>query len=516
MGWRGALFLGLAMVLGLLARLAILSNPIHTLFASGFLIDDAFYYASFARELSAGRVLELAPGEVSSGVQPLFAILTAPAWWWWEAGSEEAVRFGLTLSALASVATAFLLARWAARLGAGASALAVGAVWALGPMSIFYSLNGMETALALCLATAIGAYWPALLARPVALGILYGMTVLARCDALLLAPLLAALATTRWSVQSGRAEVATRVARATAAFLAVVAPVVWVYGSHTGHLLPQSGSAVRTLTTMPGPPPDLFFAPDVIAAHVRAAFAALGSDLLQQILAVPPSRIPTLLPALLFTAVLVLIVAVQTRLRPRRAARPAALAAGLIVLYVAAYAAWVGAPWAYGRYLHGGVLLLLLVLATLCDLDRLARRRWGRAIAFLLLLVYGAFGLGKIDGVLIAPRWSAREDASLIRFVEDRVAAGERVGMFQSGRLGYRTRGAVVNLDGVVNAEAAHALATGTLATYLRDRHVAWIVDEPRVLENLLFRAPRSVPFALEPEREGYFSAYRIRFDVAP
>ena len=91
-----------------------------------------------------------------------------------------------------------------------------------------------------------------------------------------------------------------------------------------------------------------------------------------------------------------------------------------------------------------------------------------------------------------------------------RIADGELIGSFQSGRFGYWTRGAVANLDGVVDGAAARALREGRLATHLRERRIEWIIEEPHLLSPLFFNAPRSEPLSLTLVREGAFAAYRV------
>jgi hypothetical protein len=521
-GWpfgpRSTAFLLAALGIGLLERFAFASSPIHTLFASGLLLDDAFYFASFARELAAGHPFQIAPGQPSNGVQPLFALLIAPAWWLGDPDAQETLRVGLVLSSLASIATALLLALWARRLGAGASALAAGALWALSPMTIWHSLNGMETALALCVLTALGAFWPALRARPWLLGVVFGAAVLARFDALLVAPLLALLAARHWLARAGAGAAARRCAAALAGFALVTAPVAFASWRATGFVAPRSGAAVHTLSAAPGQAASAWFPPETIAAHLGEAARRLGLDAIQMLLPVPlpPDALPALIPGWLALLLALPLLAWHARLRPRRAFAPGALCAGLVALYALVYAAHVGAPWASARYLHGAVLLAALTLATAVDLDRLAARRFGPALAWLVLLIYTALAFGKLHVVLSQPAWSAEEDAAYERFLAERVAAGERIGMFQSGRFGYATRGAILNLDGVVNIGAARALADGTHDSYLRSHSIDIVADQEFVLEALVRRRPRSEPLLLEPLRLGAFSAYRVRFADEP
>jgi hypothetical protein len=57
--------------------------------------------------------------------------------------------------------------------------------------------------------------------------------------------------------------------------------------------------------------------------------------------------------------------------------------------------------------------------------------------------------------------------------------AGSVLGAWQSGAFGYYAgdRLEVVNLDGVVNPDAADALRDDTTVAYMRDRNVDWLAD---------------------------------------
>ena len=55
----------------------------------------------------------------------------------------------------------------------------------------------------------------------------------------------------------------------------------------------------------------------------------------------------------------------------------------------------------------------------------------------------------------------------------------DRLGAWQSGAFGYYADGRlqVVNLDGVVDPEAADAYRDGTTLAYMRERGVDWLAD---------------------------------------
>ena len=54
---------------------------------------------------------------------------------------------------------------------------------------------------------------------------------------------------------------------------------------------------------------------------------------------------------------------------------------------------------------------------------------------------------------------------------------GARIGAFNAGLLGYFSERTVVNLDGVVNADAYHALREDWLMDYIVSKRIGYLVD---------------------------------------
>jgi hypothetical protein len=72
-----------------------------------------------------------------------------------------------------------------------------------------------------------------------------------------------------------------------------------------------------------------------------------------------------------------------------------------------------------------------------------------------------------------------REMTMAGRFVDRFVPPGESIGCFNSGIVTWERAGRVVNLDGVVNAEAFAALKKGALLDYLQASKVMYLLDNP-------------------------------------
>ena len=97
-------------------------------------------------------------------------------------------------------------------------------------------------------------------------------------------------------------------------------------------------------------------------------------------------------------------------------------------------------------------------------------------------------------------------------YIERAFDNGERIGMFQSGWTGYHTRGAVINLDGVVNPHALDAIIGRRLDRYLDERHISLIIDWPWVAEGIVrSRSDASRVLLRAIHDDGYFTVYRYR-----
>jgi len=156
-------------------------------------------------------------------------------------------------------------------------------------------------------------------------------------------------------------------------------------------------------------------------------------------------------------------------------------AAGLLVFY-----AWFGVVWYFSRYLAPVACVVALVLAV--GIARVWRTRgvWRipAVTATAVVLLVGAVAAVRADSHnLTATTRSGLDHATGYRdaalTVVRRPATGQKLGAWQSGAFGYyaNDRITVVNLDGVVNPDAADARRDHRLAEYIRRQHIDWFAD---------------------------------------
>ena len=452
-------------------------------------IDDALYYTGVARQFGRGNGVSMDGIHATNGFHPLWALVVTPLTW--VAEGTALVRSVALVQALLAVAAFVLLARLLRPL-LGTLATTVGlAIWWLSPHSLLHGQSGVEAALVACcvalLLTAAVTYDRRPSARlATAIGLASGACFLARSDVAF-----AVLATGVWllvrRLRSGgdRAVLARHTACAGGTAALVVAPW-WLWNLAVFSTVAQDSFWARPqiewqlATGSPTP---------TASAAVDAAVGYLSSGWLLET-GWPP-----------FAALLAAVcaAAITSRLGFARGwpRHLAALGAALLVAGTVLAA------------IHGGVRMLprgyyfewvrmslgLFTAAVVAGIVRgparsaLAERYGGDALRRLALgTVAAVVVLGALLGVrgLTAPGypWQGHMVAAG-RWIDSNTGADDVVLAFNSGILSEYSGRTVVNVDGVINHDAAAAIEDGELAEYLCSTGASWLVDfSPVVLED--------------------------------
>jgi hypothetical protein len=142
---------------------------------------------------------------------------------------------------------------------------------------------------------------------------------------------------------------------------------------------------------------------------------------------------------------------------------------------------------------------------------RLAPGGFLAAAALLHLLYFAA----QVPGELLRhkPYQNVSEYIEAARVLDASLPPGSRGGAFQSGTVGYFARHTVINLDGVVNRDAARALREKRMSDYIREEGIEAIIDWPLWFEALLVqRSPEGAGRGLGPaEPAGRFLLIRVQ-----
>ncbi len=488
-----------------------------TLARNGFLYDDSFYAFQIARNIAHGEGATFDGIHATNGFQPLYVGVLVPLYWISGDNPTLPIHLALIISALLTVATAFVLYRLVARRASETAALIVAGAWSFSPIVIRQAANGLETALSLfACALAVDFYlarvrWVGSPSRRtfLALGALLGFAILARVDLgfLALAMCLDYLLVVRARMRAENVALAWRGNVATAVAAGVLVCLPWaVYGiASVGSPVSESGRATRTLAIAYAP----FFDLASPSEHEPSAgFVARHFERSLKTLKVTPAVHPVFrgvrklsegthvgetVANVLGVALLAIATVWWWR---RRRARPEMRELDFLLLFsvlmIVAYSTYVFGVFFFLRYYYP-LYFVGMIFAGLAIDDIIA---WGGRCSFAVrravLAASGVYAaallfMGYTSAFRTTPVYGFYDAA---RWVATHTDASETIGVFQGGAIGYLSHRRVVNLDGKVNAEAYQALRAGRLREYLDREHIDLVLDSERVLD--LFLGPWS------------------------
>jgi hypothetical protein len=440
------------------------------------LADDGFYYFDLARHFPRP---EVTAGVMTTGFHPLYWVLLAGPFHL--SDGIPAVRAALLILLLAHLGTGVMIFRLVARsrLGPWPAALAAGG-WVAAPALRQVTLMGVETPIAVLLVVAaaavmVGGGEPSRRRWALA-GLLAGLAVVARVDAVFVVGATAVERLFTWSRTSGDRRTALSFL-ATFAGIAAVVTGPWVVWLALHGAVPDSARALRVLRD---------HGVDIGPTGVVDVFGHLISFLV-------------------------------TSLLPLGNSPPVVRAGGAVVFVLLGYAGIrsdVGRAW-YRRWrgLLVGTVVLYLLYATVLGGIREWYELYGAAVMWLVLVPagiaavhhavaarpplerrsLGAVGLVLVCALVVGSErsfWPQEADKYLATVAaRAHLPPHASVGAFNSGVYTFFLSQRVVNLDGVVNRPVQTAIEHRTLCRYLRDHDIGWYVDARGSLEQLRYFA---------------------------
>jgi len=482
-------FIALTLLLGLVGlvvRLRGVLQPAEIMFR-GFPTEDGYLMLTVARNLALGRGMTSAAGTMpTNGVQPLATLLDACCFWLVGGDRVSGVRLLLVVYTVVAIATAFLIVRLGRlMLGDGQASrrasLLGAAVWFSSPVTLFHTMNMLETGLYVAVVVLVavvfarghagrGSPWP--LSRSVVLGGLLGLAFWARNDAVFL---MAAIGVAHLLSASAGAPLRRRIAEtATMAGIVLALTAPWLLYSLRGfgHVVPVSGRA--------------YLHTGAIAPKLQAAAVALFEQLtLLASFAYHPVQHEGSFAAIcaltLAFAAVALVVALVRSGRGREGSVmllvPCLLAAGLLVFYVLFF----DAPHFLRRYLFplSPFLAILWGYLVIRLGQALVAMRLRLVVPGLMLILVANFALR--DGLTLRGPWRRGALFRGVEWVEENLTEETWVGAFQSGTLGF-FHDRTVNLDGKINPEALRALEQGRQHEYVVESQIQFVVDWASIL----------------------------------
>ncbi len=504
--------LAVEVALAVALRAAVGTRPLGVL-DRFFVPDDTYYTLTIARSLAHGNGPSTDGHTLTSGFQPLLAFLLVPVAWVTNR-PDVLLRADIVLLLACDLAIVVLLAHIARRLAGPVAGLIAAGIWAVSPAALRVAVGGLETSLAMLCEIGLVALWMRTTERPstraaLLLGGVAALAALARIDAVILVALLVAITLWRGPRQ---------VLAGAALGAAVVAGPWWLWCTvRFGSPVPASGMAARALQG------NHSFQPFVLSlSGTNSLIGPFGAwSKWEASAAWAATTWPFWLSlAALLAAALVAVLSAQRQsaavARDRTIAASLPLfAAALVVFY-----AWYGVSFYVYRYLAPvAMVVALLVGCATGAAVRVARRSTSLvatvAIGSLLVAAAVAAASGVVHGDRLALQGDRNHPDGLRSLdastgyregaiaMNRRVPAGTLVGSEQSGALSFYARDGrhVLNLDGVVNPDAARARHQGQLAQYIRSRHIHWFADHPLTLiriDELLGRGPGPVTVTVD------------------
>jgi hypothetical protein len=430
--------------------------------------DDAFYYLTIARNVTAGLGVTFDGLTVTNGFHPLWLVCLLPIYALTGVYPLLALRLSLALETMLGSAAVLALGsamrRWTGRPWVGWLAAAL---FALNPYAILESANGLETSLALLMLSIVLAQLPRDRSQSVrwwVFGIVGGALIWARSDmALVLMGLYSYLLLTR---------------RATLGQLLLAGSVttvivgVWLGWSWAVVGTPVQSSAAAIPWLFKARMEDAIEAGWMTAGQVRAR-------IWQHFFQVTVYQMLNYAGIGLVAGLLGLIVRVMRRgtSRSQRGMTPGWLwwggAGTLLMLALSEFTRFSLREWYIVPLALWGAVFGASVLARWSELPRL---RTGLVVVCIVVVLLAA-GQSWRDLRNRGRYWFQLDQLAAARWIAVHTEPDDVVGSWTAGIYGYFSERRVVNLDGVVNWEAIHAYHARELYAYMQEQEIAWVVD---------------------------------------
>ncbi|MBA3536209.1 MAG: hypothetical protein H0T84_06330 [Tatlockia sp.] len=423
-----------------------------------FIPDDTYYILNISRSIAAGLGPTTDGIHLTSGFQPLFCFLEVP-FFWLGFNNDNALVAAIYLSAFWGGLSTFVLG-YLLKLINGISAAVIGSfLWIFCPIILKNDLNGMETSLAgflslLVLLIVILIDKKSTVPGLFCLGLVCGLALLARIDTCFLLLVIGVFALVRWGFYRTLLFVSV-------AFLVVIP--WWFYAFKTfGTIVPESGSAIKEFITF---------------THKTQQFFSVAS--LYALIEWFP-----LFREAFYTAFLGILL---TFYFVGRGAYRAGIYGYIVVLPLflglAFYTFYFPAYWYLTRYFYFIYAVILICISLVIAAEN---RPKVRLVYFgFLALVLGAYLIALIpfyakpENTSIPVLNSLKGYREIVLAINKHLNPGDVVGAFQSGALGYYAPQSVrvINLDGVVNGEAAKALKAVSMKSYVDSEQMNRFAD---------------------------------------
>lgn len=467
---RFGLALALILLLGLLLRIFLASLDIKVLLPN-LLSDDVFYYLKVAGNIASGVGASFDGITKTNGFHPLYAMFLAFLYSMNGFGLETPIRISLVILSVFDVLTGLVVYKIMLLPAFGSnrkSAFIACLFWVFNPFVISGTFYGLETAIAtFFVSLSIYSYLKvrgteADSKKYVSLGVFLGVAMLARMDSVFLAVAIAA----DLLVQKGTYKMLLTLA----AVLIVSLPwFAWNY-SNFGMIQQNSGAV---LSYVSGFHAGSFLSYSYLQSKVNSLYLFLRILVMFLFSMILP---------LTFVLLLLLLKRIELRVNYRK------LLLNFIVLFsillVAYYPVLMGGV--TRRYYQPLLVVSALVVGLISRQITLPENKKLKAI-FVILLLVNLLIVGLFYWVYrpLSPQSWHLDLYEAALWISANTNPGDRVGGFNCGIVGYFSNRTVVNLDGVINDGAYHAIVDKELFKYIQNQKIKYLVDNQNSFDSM-------------------------------
>ncbi len=443
--------------------------------------EDGYLMLTIARNMAIGLGMSVSDGTIASnGVQPLATFIFAVPYLLTGGDKVLGVAGVQLISAVIAVIGIFTVRAFMRLVLAPLDDRPIwpwvlAAVWFVSPITLMHTMNGLETGLysvmltltLVVFAKVLTQQDPRSLRLPLLLGVVGGITFLARNDAVFLLFSIFGVWFLHEVFVARRGFGAALRLIIPSGLLIVAISAPWLVSNYInfGSIVPVSGTA-QSLS----------------GGFARNAYLLPGVLFEYAFLMFPVPLAVQVMPAFQWTAIAIVLTIltvfmVQTWRR-----------GGSVRYVVAAYMIYAVAMSAYYGFYFGAGWFLSRYLSPLAPLLTVATFSVGYSVALMLFKSRGApvmRGAGVLSlllclvllGRLLVPGVKDQGHFQVVNWVNQNVAEDVWVGAVQTGTLGY-WHDRTINLDGKVNPAALNALLTeGHVLNYVVDSPIVYLAD---------------------------------------
>lgn len=501
-------------------HMAVAWQDFSTLARDGFLYDDSFYAFQISRNMADGAGMTFDGIHPTTGFQPLYVFLLVPIYMIFGGDPALPVHIALSILAIFTGLTAYILFRITRRYVGYAAALTATLIWAFSPIVTRQTANGLETAIATFMIAA-GVYYylsrvrgeknpPA--SRFFVLGLLLGLGIVSRIDGTFLALVLTLDYLFVLKRKGSTSRILLRLALVPAGVLILYGPWVIFNLVESGSIIQDSGRATRFLSLAYssyfgyGTESLAFKGPDIsfIWIHIEHAVSSLKVIPPVQVLFRSAEKLDIMLgTGAAFRIIsniagfILLILAGMAVVSWRHdAGKRNRGEVNFLLVYSAllmlSYSFYIFGAFFFMRYFFPIFTIACIYLAFFLQdgfdwlrVKSINVRRTAVAAAAVYLLFFSFFSYSQaFRSHPVYPYYD------IAAWIEENTEKDDKLGVFQCGTIGYLCDRQVINLDGKVNREAFFALETGKIGDYVRDEGIDVVIDHSKIIELFLGITP--------------------------